>query len=134
MNATNDKSNHWTNRLKAELQEAREQIAALERVRYDLQNPEIPVFATIYDGHACLNFADKGNERNRSLTGCMDIIELLARANRAPVFDISAASFGDIIRISELPLSERVNAWRALFMPEIERATILAASGIIILI
>lgn len=124
--ATKDTSQHWTNRLKSDLQEAREQIARLEQVRYDLQNPEIPVFATIYDGHACLFFADKGNERNRSLSGSMDIIDALARANRAPVFDISNATLGDILRIAGLPLSERVNAWRELFVPEIDRRAVAA--------
>ena len=118
---------HYATRLKRELSEANERIATLERVRDELKNPEIPVFATIYEGHACLHFADKGNERNRSLSGSMDIIELLARANHAPVFDISSQSLSDICRISDLPLSERVAAWDSLFVPRIDRRLVESA-------
>ena len=107
---------HYVTRLKQELADAK---ACIEKLT---EQPEIPVYGTFSDGHGCLHFRDKGNERNRSLSGCMDRTEILSRANRAPVFDISALSVSDILRIGELPLSERIAALDALFVPRIVRA------------
>ncbi len=121
------KPEHYATRIKRELSEAREEIAALKRIRDELQSPEVPVYATIFDGHSCIHFADKGNERNRAYYGAMDLIELFHRANGSPVFDISGQSVSDVMRIADLPLSERVAAWDALFVPRIDRRLILSA-------
>lgn len=111
---------HWTRRIKRELADANETIALLrERLT---ERPEIPVYATLHDGaHGCLNFSDRDNERRRALSGCMDRVEILYRANGAPVFDITGLSMTDICRIGDLPLSERVAAFDAIFCPRIQR-------------
>lgn len=106
---------HYVTRLKQELANANARIEKLT------EQPEIPVYGTLADGHGCLHFRDKDNERNRSLSGCMDRTEILFRANRAPVFDISALSISDLLRISDLPISERIAALDALFVPRIVR-------------
>lgn len=110
---------HYATRLKRELADANETIAFLrERLS---ESPEVPVYATLYQGQGCLNFADRGNERRRSLSGCMDVVEVLYRANGAPVFDISNLSMSDLCRIGDLPLNERVAALDAVFCPRINR-------------
>jgi hypothetical protein len=113
---------HYAHRLKRELSEANETIARL-RDRLDSQ-PEIPLYATIADGHGCLHFRDNGNERNRSLSGCMDAVEILSRANGAPVFDISGLSIRDLLAVSDLPLADRVTALDSLFVPRLDRRAI----------
>lgn len=114
------KPEHYALRLKRELNDARETVALLQ----DRLNsrPEVPAYATWHEGHGCLNFHDKGNERRRTLSGCMDRTEVLFRANCAPVFDISALSVSEILRIGDLPLSKRVSAYDAVFCPRIVRS------------
>lgn len=88
-----------------------------------------PVFGTFYGdagadiGQGCLNYPDRpdSNEKNRALSGVFTRAELLAKANGAPVFDISGADFADIFRIGALPLFQRAEAWRAIFCPEVQR-------------
>lgn len=113
---------HYATRLKRELADAQDTVSRL-RDKLSAQ-PEIPVYGTLCDGHGCLHFRDNGNERNRTLSGCMDRVEILSRANRAPVFDVSGLPIGQLLAVSELPLSERVAALDALFVPRIVRATL----------
>jgi hypothetical protein len=91
---------------------------------------EMPVFGTFYGdagaerGQGCLHFRDnpKNGERRRTLSGVYSRAELLETANGAPVFDISGAELAEIFRIADLPLFQRVDAWRAIFCPELQRS------------
>lgn len=112
---------HFITALKQENADLRAEIQRLKDAVYSAQNPEIPVYVTYYDGQGCAYYVDKGNEKNRSLSGCMDKIECLFRANGAPVFDISNVSIPELLRISDLPLEKRIAALDALFVPKILR-------------
>jgi hypothetical protein len=118
-------ANHYAYRLKTENAELRAEVAALRNVIAEKNHPEIPVYGTLCrssesGGHGCLNFADRGGERNRSRSGCFSVAEIIAEANRAPVFDITELSISQLLSVSDLPLSERVAALDALFVPRLE--------------
>jgi len=112
---------HWTRRLRAvndDLRQANARLTALPDTRP-------PIFATFLlgthnpdAGHGCLHF------REHTISGTYTVAEILRRANRAPVFDITHVDVR-LWRILDLPIDERTSALRAIFCPELD----LAAAG-----
>lgn len=72
---------------------------------------EKPIYGTLYEGQGCLHLPDYKGETRRTLSGCFSVEQIKARAYGAPVFDISALSMAEILRISDLPMADRVQVF-----------------------